>query len=226
MSASRKPPGPHGRAGGAAGRRPRDPSRTAEGRSPTSGAEAAPFDPLPGRGFSEEELELGHVVGVFGVRGEVRVHLHNPGSDLLARGSEVVLVDPGGRRHRARLRTRDGAGKRVLGRLDGVGDRDRAAALKGWRFGVSKDALPALDEGAFYVWQLVGADVHEGEADAPDLPVVGTLVDVQETAAHDVLVVEASDGELHFVPCVHEWVVLLDVEDGRLVLRPGALDPW
>lgn len=225
MSASRKPPGPNGRAGGAP-RRPQGPPRARQGRPPPGSDPAWPFDGLPGRGFSDEELELGRVVGVFGVRGEVRVHLHNPDSDLLARGRTVVLVDPQGRRHAARLKTRAGAGKRVLGRLDGLTDRDRAAAMKGWRFGIAKSALPALDDDAFYVWQLVGADVHEGEADTPDPPVVGTLVDVQETAAHDVLVVEARDGELHFVPCVHAWVVDLDVAGGRLVLRPGALDPW
>ena len=61
-----------------------------------------PGTPLPGRGLAVDELELGSLMGAFGVRGEVRVWLHHPESDLLATPREVVLVAPDGSRRRAR----------------------------------------------------------------------------------------------------------------------------
>ena len=61
----------------------------------SSSSTEARFRTLSGRGLSEDEVELGRIVGVFGVRGEVRVHLHNrEGSVLLDDPWDVILVPP------------------------------------------------------------------------------------------------------------------------------------
>jgi ribosomal 30S subunit maturation factor RimM len=77
--------------------------------------------PLPpnasvsGGAGAPEEVELGYVSGVFGVRGELRVFLHHPDSDTLATERRVIFTAPDGRRFTAFLRARSGAGKRILG---------------------------------------------------------------------------------------------------------------
>ena len=74
----------------------------------------------PGPKSSSEPLRLGHVSGVFGVRGEVRLFLHNRESTLLNKGRNVVLVSPEGERLAVSLRSRPGAGRRSLGVTDGL----------------------------------------------------------------------------------------------------------
>lgn len=172
-----------------------------------------PLDPdLP----AGSELELGYVSGVFGFRGEVRLFLHNRESTWLREPREVTLLTPGGERFAARLVARPGAGKRVLGRIDGVDSHERATELIGARVCVAPEALPEAEDGAYYVWQVLGIAVVIGDA------VVGRVVEVHATGPHEVFELEI-DGETRFVPSLPEFVEDVDVAGRRLVLRPDAL---
>ncbi len=160
-----------------------------------------------------EELEFGEIVGVFGVQGEVRLHLHHRDSSLLAKGLEVVLVDPDGGRWLSTLRTREGAGRRVLGRLGSPLSREDAAALKGWRVRVRVADLPPLQPGEFWVWQVLGAEVLVEQER------VGTVCEVHSTGPVEVFEVRPSGGgDSVFVPALTEHVG--HVEAGRVVLTP------
>jgi 16S rRNA processing protein RimM len=155
-------------------------------------------------------------MGAFGVRGEVRVWLHHPESDLLATPREVVLVAPDGSRRRARLQVRPGAGRRILGRLDGLTDPETAATLRDWRVAVPRSALPALAEDELWVGELEGAKVRvEGED-------VGVVTAVQHTAGPDVLVID--DGrDVHLVPLLKAFFLGFDRVARVVALAPGAL---
>jgi 16S rRNA processing protein RimM len=165
-----------------------------------------------------ESVELGRVIGVFGFRGELRVHLHNPGSDFLREPRTVVLVAPDGARRAARLQVRPGSGQRILGKVDGVDDEAGARALDGHRITVATADLPALPDGEYYVWQLEGAEVRiDGVA-------VGRVGEVQPAGPHDVLRVDLPDGEPRFVPLLAEFVARVDAEHAVVELVPGALE--
>lgn len=165
-----------------------------------------------------DEVELGSVIGVFGFKGEVRVHLHNPDSELLYEERPVTLTSPDGRRLSATLSVRSGAGQRVLGRLSGVDTEEKARALQGYTISISKEALPALESDEYYVWQLQGASVWMGEEQ------VGQVIEVQSPGPTDVLVIERPDGQIVFVPSLREFVASVDLEAARVELVPGALD--
>lgn len=172
---------------------------------------------LPGRGLLDTEIELGQVVGVFGVRGELRVHLHSHReSVLLDRDWQVVLIGPDGARRSAALRCRPGAGKRILGRIKGVDSRESAAALMRTRIAIPRDSLPEPGEGEFYVADLQGLSVEVDGARR------GKVVDVASTAGGDLLELDI-DGEVLFVAFASEAVLEVDPEGGRLVLDVSAL---
>lgn len=193
-------------------------SESAPGAAAQPAVRAAPGVPLPGAGVGDDEVELGSVIGVFGFRGEVRVHLHNPGSTLLARPLPVVLVGPDGRRWAVSMSTRRGAGQRVIGRIDGITDEHAASALRGFVVALAKAHLPALGDDEFYVWQLEGAAVHLDGA------VVGTVSRVQEAGPHEVLEIALTDGDVAFVPVLKAFVASIDVQARVVHLEPGALD--
>jgi len=160
---------------------------------------------------------LGFVSGVFGVEGEVRLYLHNPDTTLLQGQWPVVLVEPDtGRRVAVSLSARPGAGKRLLGAIAGVADREAAGRWMGWRVVISTTDLPAPEPGEFYLWQVEGLPVFCSSER------VGEVVAVHQTAGAEVLEVRTKD-DVVFVPLVSEHVAAVDLEAGRVELVPGAL---
>jgi len=123
--------------------------------------------------------------------------------------------------HRTVRASGTGRAGEVRLQLDGVRDRDAAAALRGCRISVSADALMPLGEGEFYWHQLVGCRVEDQTGTE-----IGTVTELWETGAHDVLVVDAGDGRRHLLPTAREVVREIDVEAGRIRVEviPGLLD--
>lgn len=181
--------------------------------SPTKSSLAA----LPGRDLVDGEVELGKVVGFFGVRGELRVHLHSrERSVLLESARPVVLIDPDGARFGANLSCRSGSGNRILGRIQGIQSRDLATALMGWRIAIARDDLPPTDTDEFYVADLQGLTVTvDGQAR-------GRVVDVVSTPGGDLLELLV-DGETVFVAFSSPAVLDVDLDRGVLIVGPEAL---
>lgn len=167
--------------------------------------------------LSSGEVFLGEVIGVFGLRGEVRLHLHNRGGDTLYEPTEAILVSPTGERRKVRIQARSGAGLRVLGRIDGVTTPEAAAELHGWAVVVPRAALPMTGEGEYYIHDLLGCQVVEQGGEA-----LGEIVDVV-AGDRDVWVVETGEGE-GFLLAIPENVLDVDLEQGRVVVRPGSVD--
>lgn len=163
----------------------------------------------------DDEVELGSVVGVFGVRGEVRLHLHHRESELLDDPRAVLLIDPTGRRFRATLQARPGAGGRVIGRVRGWTAREHAEATASWRIAIPEADLPPPGEGEHYVRDLIGLPVFVDGAE------VGSVLDVHATDGGDVLELDVQ-GQTEFVPLHASWVTA--IEDDRVVLAELPFD--
>jgi 16S rRNA processing protein RimM len=176
-----------------------------------------PFRRLKGRGIAEDELELGFVSGVFGVQGEVRLHLHNRDSEVFGEPLECVLVDTNGDRYECECIARAGAGKRVIGRFAGLVDREVAADLRDFKLVVGKDFLPALAEDEFYFHAVIGMSVWAGGTRR------GELVGVHSTGAHEVFEIQTQKGSV-FVPAIRETVISLDMAQERLELITGPFE--
>jgi 16S rRNA processing protein RimM len=162
------------------------------------------------------EIELAQVLAVFGVRGELKLHLHHPESPLWAGPVDVVAAWPDGTRRPVRVQVRRGAGRRWLGRIDGLDDRDEARVWVGARLLVAADALPAPEPDELYVFQVEGAPVEvDGER-------VGTVVQVHHTGGNDVFEIRATDGRTEFVPSLRDHVETISANPARVVLKAAA----
>lgn len=165
-----------------------------------------------------EEVELGYVAGVFGFRGDLRLHLHNHESSTLRKAAPVTLVDPSGVRVPGRLASRPGAGKRILGRLEGVDSEEAARALVGWRIVVPAKALPKPGRDEYYVRDLEGLEVWVAERR------YGTLTRVHGTGVTDVLEIAVPGlRDPVFIPFLKALVVAVDVPGRRVELAPEAV---
>lgn len=184
--------------------------------------------------MSAEELELGFVVGAHGVGGALRVRLHDPDSDALLHVESIRL-----RREAERgsplderftvSRAAPQPGKPVVRLwLERVSSREAADEFRGCSVWVPKADLPPLDEDEYYLADLVGAVVRQGEV------VLGRVVGVTSNGAQDLLEIGFNDrgrARRWLLPAIPEFVVAInddrepsvevDVPEGML---PAALE--
>lgn len=158
----------------------------------------------------ERRIALAAVAGAHGVRGELRLKLFGDSADSLAHHRKVHV----GGTERRLLSVRD-SGKMAVARIEGVGDRGAAEALRGSLIEIDRDALPALDEGEYYYVDLIDlAAVDSGGT------LVGTVVAVENFGAGDLLEIEIEGGKRSLIPFRDG---IADLVDGRIVIDPDFL---
>jgi 16S rRNA processing protein RimM len=165
---------------------------------------------------AERWIALGVVMGTHGVRGDLRVKLHNPESQLLLELDAVQLRAAGQTALDTRLRryalsqVRSG-GKGLIVHLHGVDTVEQAQALRGYEVCVARSQLPDLPEGEFYHCDLEGMPL----VDLDGRP-RGTVERVHEYPAASVLRVRSEQGLLE-VPMREPYLVRIDLAAGQIV---------
>jgi 16S rRNA processing protein RimM len=155
-----------------------------------------------------DPVVIGVVVAPHGVRGTVRVRASGSGRHL-REGLEPVVA--GRRRRISRVRETP---RGFLVDLEGVGDRSEAAAFKGEELLLDRRELDAIEEGEFYVGDLVGLTAVDNAGE-----ILGTVEETFETPAHEILVVR-KEGDVLYVPFTLEHVPEVDLDARRVVVRP------
>jgi 16S rRNA processing protein RimM len=128
-------------------------------------------------------IPLGVVVSAHGVRGELRVKLLNPNSELIESLDHVWLRRPGDPIRRVSIRgTHRHQSALLLVSLPECRDRDAAEALRGTELCVPRAELPQLPPDEFYLVDLLGLEVR-----LPDGSAIGVVEDTIEYPASQVL---------------------------------------
>ena len=156
-----------------------------------------------------DPVAIGVVVAPHGVRGTLRVRPLGSGKHL-RRGMEPVVA--GAKRRISATRETP---KGFLVDIEGIGSREDATSLKGEELFLDRAELDAPEEGEFYVADLVGLTAVDAAGES-----VGIVEDTFETAAHEVLVVRGKGVQDLYVPFTFEHIPVLDLESGRVVIRP------
>lgn len=162
-----------------------------------------------------EWVRVARVLRPHGVDGEIAVELLGGDRERLRPGMELrcSLGD-------LVLEAVRGEGSRLICRLRGIGDRDRATALSGGYLEVALLDSRPLADGEFFHFQLVGLEVQDPEGRRR-----GELVDVEAYPAHDVYVVRTAASELR-VPAVREAVLSIDLDRHRITVAEPYLEEW
>lgn len=154
---------------------------------------------------------LGQVVGVFGVKGWVKIRSDTePRANILQytpwylKQNDVWIGQ--------RVAASQQQSKGLVVQFDGITDRDSAAQFVGCEIGVPRTQLPPPAKDEYYWTDLIGLRVRNQRGE--DL---GKVMNLLETGANDVLVVQ--DGELeHLIPYVTGYYVL------KVDLAAGFID--
>ncbi len=168
-------------------------------------------------------LLLGEILRPHGVNGELRMRILTDYPERIAQLEMVYLgSDPNVAEatayHIEHMRPHQGYG---LLKLEGVDDRNQAELLREQFVMVTiEDAVP-LEEGEFYLYQLIGLNVQTQTGE--DL---GTLTDVLDTGANDVYIVDSPRyGEI-LIPALEDTIVETNIDAGILTVKlPEGLLP-
>lgn len=163
-------------------------------------------------GAGEKFVLLGRVVGVHGVRGELKLESYTEPRTQIFRYQPWHLRSAGSEKTIRGCRGR-AQGKGIVGEIPGVGDRDAAMALIGTEIWVARSALPTLKPGEYYWSDLEGLEVVTLEGVA-----LGRVSHLIATGSNDVMVVRDGDRErlLPYLP--GQYVDSVDLDAGRMTV--------
>lgn len=161
-------------------------------------------------GVVEGRIIVGQVSGLFGTRGWMKIFSYTRPRTNIA-SFDLWYLQRAGEWRAFRPAEARAQGSGVIARLEGVDDRDAAAAYVRSVIAVERTQLPALPAGEFYWSELLGLRVENLAGES--LGVVSTLL---ENGAHDVLEVVGDTTRL--IPYVR-GVYVVDIDPAAGLLR-------
>jgi 16S rRNA processing protein RimM len=156
-------------------------------------------------------IPVGKVVKTHGVRGALKVRPYGETLGEMEAGEKLVFIENGVQLQLTLVSLR----AQKLGwiaQFEEVENFDRAEALTGKEILIHKDRLPALPEGEYYHFQLIGLSVETKEGEP-----LGTLSAIFETAGNDVYVVESGGKEL-LIPAIEDVICEVDLRSRKLIV--------
>lgn len=167
-------------------------------------------------------LAVGLIVGVHGLRGEVKIELYTDFPERFQPDVQLLMGEELEPMNIARARPHKG---HMLVQFAEVRNRSQAEELRNrWLF-VPEEQAVELDEGTFWVHDIIGLQVH---TEAGEL--LGTVSDVIFTGANEVYVVQPhgslNRGREILLPAIADVVQAVNLETETMVVQlpPGLID--
>ncbi len=167
-------------------------------------------------------LAVGHIVGVHGLRGEVKVEPYTDFPERFDAGN-VMLV--GEQLQEMEIESSRPHKTHILVKLKEVRSREDAELLRNQWILIEEEEAAGLEEDHFWVHEILGLSVL-----TEDGRKLGEVIDVLHTGANDVYVVKlvpAINGQKELlIPAIADVVKNVDLEQEQMViaLLPGMLE--
>lgn len=164
-------------------------------------------------------VTMGRIVAPYGIKGWIKIQPFTQQEQGLLDYPQWRVGQDGDWQLRT-VETAKVHGATVVAKLEGVADREQAAALQGMRIAVSRDDFPEPAKNEFYWADLVGLKVVNADGVA-----LGSVTRVFETGANDVLVVEdqlANEGVANrrerLLPFIAPVIRQVDIAGGTIIV--------
>lgn len=173
-----------------------------------------------------ERIKIGKITAPVGLKGEVRI-LSFSEDPYRFEDLEYVYYSDG---QKAGIQNVRYKGTQVILKLEGIEDRNASEAARGRELFMDAEDLPELEDGQYYVRDIVGFSVVSVDGE-----VLGELKDVLTDRAQDLYVVSPvrTDGADHpekkkdlLIPGAGEIIRSVDIEDKVITvdLPDGLID--
>ena len=158
---------------------------------------------------SNERIVIGRVGAAHGIRGELRIIPLTDFPERFMVLREVMVGD-----ELLHIESVKPQGKNFLMRFREYAVREDAQKLTGRLLTVARAEAAPLDEGEYYVFDIVGLTVYDEENNE-----LGTVENVLRTGSNDVYAVRSEDGREILIPALRKVVRTIDVPNGRMTVR-------
>ena len=160
-------------------------------------------------------LIVGRVGKPHGVRGEIRVTMHTDEPERFTWLEEIFVGVDNPRA--VGVETVRYHKTFVLLKLEGYDNRTAVEALRGEWLQVPEEQAIALEEGEFFLYELIGLTMVTAAGE-----LVGKVKEIIETPANNVFVVKGSKGE-RLIPDIDDVVETIDLDAGTITINliPG-----
>ena len=164
-----------------------------------------------------ELVNIGRITSAVGLKGEVKLtgdseNLKEGKFLLLRRGKQEIEAECASVRYQK---------NNVVIKIAGYADRNAAEELVGYQVFLRATDLDELPEGQHYVMDIIGYSVYDRASGTT----IGTLRDVIQNTAQNVLDIQTDDGQQVMIPAVDAFMRGID-DDKELIeveLIPGFI---
>lgn len=161
-------------------------------------------------------LLIGKIVGVHGVRGNVKVYSYAESISTFKAGSSILLIDSEGFEKNFVIESVKPHKNIILLSLDGIYSRALALPLTGAKVFTEKFKLPEIDENEYYWFDIIGLSVFTLKGEF-----LGIVESIMTTGSNDVYVVKNSDNleksEL-LIPALESVVLKINLEHKKMIV--------
>jgi 16S rRNA processing protein RimM len=162
--------------------------------------------------MSTQKICVAKIGAAHGVHGAVRLWTFTEDPFAIKRYGPLSTRD--GTRQFEIASAREAKGH-LVATLKGVTTRDEAERLNGLELYVTREKLPATDEGEYYHADLIGLAAVT-EAGEP----VGRVIAIHNFGAGDIIEIAPPQGVTMLLPFTNAVVPTVDVAGGRVVIAP------
>ena len=162
----------------------------------------------------DKEIVIGKIVAPHGVRGDIRIlpSTEKPEQFL---DLDYLLLKDGRKLHIQRARFHK---RMVLVSTKEITTMNEAELLRDQDVLIKAEDLPELDDGQFYVADLIGLPVYDEEGQQ-----IGTFKDALSTGSNDVYVIAVPGAKDILLPALKAYVKEINIAEKRIVV---ALPEW
>lgn len=158
-------------------------------------------------------LELGQIVNVKGLKGEVKVNSFTDDNTKFERIPKVFIK----RKETLTEYEIEKVGynkNQVIIKFKNINTVEEAEKLRNSYIVVDREIFGELPEGVYYIADLIGLDVFT-EANE----YLGKVYDIFSTGSNDVYVVKDDTGKQKLLPGIDEVIKVIDIEAGKIIVN-------
>ena len=158
-----------------------------------------------------ELIPIGKIVSTHGLRGEVKFRYYNEVQEDFSSYTSFFTIAQGGPQEIKpdRIKWAKGFFYIIFENIHTIED---AIPLVNKELFVDVGALPCLEKGSYYDFQLQGLTVFNHKKEP-----VGIVKEILHQSGSDILIVEHGNEEI-FIPMIDEYIDRIDTENSLLVL--------
>lgn len=160
------------------------------------------------------DLRVGVIIKPHGIKGEVKVY---PTTDSPLRFNEIThvnIIQQGKQLGDHKISGVKYFKETVILKLKGYDNINDVESLKGAELYIPREEGAELDEGEYYIADIIGMDVVTDSGER-----LGSIKDVMETGANDVYVVSADSGKELLIPAIKQCIIDTDIEKNVMTVH-------